>query len=354
MLGTLLDRFRKKGPRRPRSKAATEKRRSFLFVLLIVLAVVSSISIVGYGYYDTNVKPWHQPILKVNDTVFDMRYFVNVLRLYGVTSADSASSIVSTIEENELARQYLESEFPDVDLGDVTSDEAVEAKLRKNFVSYGLISDNATEDEYQQAYQKAQDSLKTVGVSMNDYEKLIIEPSLISEELKKQIGNRDYPATDNFEHAQVQALLVMGSDNATLVRTRWENGGPFDTLAKEESVSESLRDTATDNTTIEWVAKGIKSTAFDNWTFSETAIGVLSDLAQDSDSSENYWVIKVLARESRPLSNTDRDTLVSAASTKWLEDAKTTEENEIVNYLDEKGGTAKLTWALDQVSVSTS
>jgi len=58
----------------------------------------------------------------------------------------------------------------------------------------------------------------------------------------------------------------------------------FDTLAEEESVSESLRDTDSDNiSTIEWVAKALER-AFDNYTFS-AAPEVLSDPIQDSDST---------------------------------------------------------------------
>lgn len=353
MLGKLLDRFRQKGPSRPRSKAETEKRRRLLIVLLIVLAVVSSVSVVGYGYYDTNVKPWHEPILKVNGTVFDMRYFVNMMRLSGATSSEYAQYVVSGMEESELMRQGLEDQFG-VDIGAVTSDEAVEAFLRPIFVSNGKISDNATEDEYQQVYRDwVADWTETYGISEKDLIDLGIKPSLISEELQKQIGDAQYPATDNYEHAQVQALLVTGSDNATLMRTRWENGEAFDTLAEDESVSASIRDTGTDNATANWVARGIKSVAFDNYTFSATP-GVLSEPIQDSDSSGKYWVIKVLATEWRQLSDTDRDTLVGEAFDKWLEEAKNSGENEIVNYLNEEGGTAKLAWAVDHATVSTS
>lgn len=360
MLGMLLDRFRQKGPGRPRSRAESEKRRRFLIVLLIVLAILAAGGTIGYGYYDTNVRPWHQRIVKVNGTVIEMRSFVKMLRLgqsqessYS-SSTEWAQSVAAGMEENELIRQGLEDQFG-VDIGSVTSSDAVEAKLRETFVLYGLISDNATEDEYQQAYQNAQNSLKTIGVSIDDYEKLIIKPSLISEELQKQIGDAQYPTTDNFDHAQVQALLIQGSDNATQLRTRWENGEAFDTLSTDNSVSSYQRDTAADNTTIEWVPRGIKSEAFDNNTFSEnTSLDVISQPILDSDGSDNYWLIKVIAWQSRPLSESDRNTLISNAFTKWLEDAKNSENNDIVNYLDKKGGQAKLAWAVAHVTVSTS
>jgi hypothetical protein len=358
MLGKLLDRFRQKGPSRPRSKAETEKRRRVLIVLLIVLAVVSSVSVVGYGYYDTSIRPWHQRIIKVNGTVIEMRSFVKMLRLqqnsssYYSSEAEWAQGVATAMEENELVRQGLD-QFG-VDVSEVASDEAVEAKLREYFVSYGMISDNATEDEFQEAYKEAEKSLKTVGVSMGDYRKLAIEPELISAELQKQIGDAQYPVADNFEQAQVQALLITGSDNATQLRARWEGGEAFDTLSTDNSVSSYQRDLAADNTTINWVARGIKSVAFDNYTFSVEPGGGPSEPIRDSDTSEDYWVIKVITRELRPLSESDRATLINAAFTKWLEDAKNSEDNDIVYYLDEKGGQAKLAWALDHVAVSTS
>ena len=362
MLGKLLDRFRQKGPSRPRSKAETEKRRRVLIVLLIVLAVVSSVSVVGYGYYDTSIRPWHQRIVKVNGSVIEMRQFVKTLRLNGVTSSESAQQVATVMEENELMRQYLESEFPDADVGAVTSDEAVEAKLREVFVLYGLISDNATPDEYQQAYQDARDSLKTVGASMDDYEKLTIKPSLISEELQKQIGDRDYPVDRLVEHAQVEALLIQGSENATAVRDQWmgaaDQDAEFELLAADNATYKPVKKylkTNADNTTVVWVAKGVESTAFDDYTFSEnTTLGVISQTIPDSDSSGSYWVTKVLAIEWTPLSETDRSTLISKAFTKWLEDAKNPENNDIVYYLSKKGGQAKLAWALDHVAVSKS
>lgn len=348
MSGKLLDRFRQKGPSRPRSKAEREKRRRVLIVLLIVLAVVSSVSVVGYGYYDTSIRPWHQRIIKVNGTVIEMRQFVKTLRLYGGASSpsvDLAQQVATSLEENELMRQSLENEF------DISIDEeAVDAELRGM-----LVSDNATDEDFNEQYDNLVANLKSnYGVSVRDLRELYIKPSLVQKELQKQIGDRDYPATDNFDHAQVQALLITGSDNATQLRARWEAGEAFDTLSTDNSVSSYQRDLAADNTTVNWVPRGIKSVAFDNYTFSVAPGGGPSELIQESDGSEDYWVIKVIARESRPLSESDRATLINAAFTKWLEDAKNPENNDIVFYLDKKGGQAKLAWALDHVAVSKS
>lgn len=347
MLEKLQKRSEPKGPRRPRSKAESEKRRRALILLLIVVAIVASLGTVGYGYYNTDVKPWHQRIVKVNGTVIEMRAFVKTLRLNGATDSSSAASCAGTMEENELKRQYLGSEF-----GVTVSDNAVDAELRTM-----LVADNATEDQYQEALSGLRANLKNqLGLSIGDLKKLYVRPSLVDKELREQISDRDYPSTDNFEHAQVQALLIKGSDNATTIRTRWETGESFKALSSDNAVSSSVRDFSADNTTINWVAKGIKSEAFDNCTFAAT-YGALSDPIEDSDSPGNYWVIKVIARESMPLSDADRGTLVGKVLDKWLEDAKKSEDNNIVNYVfveggTAKGGTAKLNFALDHVALS--
>jgi flagellar basal body-associated protein FliL len=357
MLEKLLDRFREKGPSRPRTKTETEKTRRLVIVLLIVVAVLASVALVGYGYYSTKVRPWNQRILKVNGTVIEMRTFVYALRLqqgysqYYSSQAEWAQAVAGSLEQNELARQRL-AELG-VDVTDVTSSEAVDAKLREQLVSYGFMSDNATESEFQEGRKSFKKALKKIELSLGNYEKLAIEPELISAELQKQIGDVQYPATDNVEHAQVQALLVTGADAATVLRARWEAGEDFDTLADEDSVSESLGHVTADNTTIEWVAKGIQSEAFDNCTFSATP-GVLSDPIQDSDSTGSYWLIRVVARESRPLSGSDRETLVGEAYSKWLEEASDPANNDIVNYLSEESDATRLSWALDHFAVSTS
>ena len=138
-------------------------------------------AVVGYGYYDTSVRPWNQRILKVNGTVFDMRDFVKMLRLNDVSSADYAQYVISVMEDNEISRQRLNKDF-----GVVISDEAVEEELRELLG----MTDNSTEDEFRQAYKQAQDNLKTAGFSMGDFKKLYIKPMLVSEELREQIGER--------------------------------------------------------------------------------------------------------------------------------------------------------------------
>jgi hypothetical protein len=61
----------------------------------------------------------------------------------------------------------------------------------------------------------------------------------------------------------------------------------------------------------------------------------------------------VTGTEERTLSESDRTTLVDEAYDTWLSEAKESEENDIIYYLDRKSGAAKLKWAVAHVAVST-
>jgi len=337
---------RKGAPARGRSRWGREKRWRYIIEAIIVLTIVAVPAIVGYGYYDTRIKPWHQPIVRVNDTVFDMGYFVKMLRVYGLDSTSdissaisSAQSVATTIQDNELMKQGLEKDF-----GVVISDEAIQGKIREL-----VVSDNATDEEFQQKYKEVLDYYAKMGVTEKDLKQMIVAPILIEEELRQRVGDQAYPADQEFEHVRVQAMLVAGADNATAVRDAWSTDGDFDKLVVDYSPSKSYGETSSDNVTGEWIPQGIESAAFGEFAFAEESVGTLSNPIPESEGSENYWVIKVLEKGSRLLSAGDRDTLIGAAFGKWLEDAKSAEANKMVNYLDSADGYSKIYWALDHI-----
>jgi hypothetical protein len=264
-----------------------------------------------------------------------MRYFVKTLRLYGLDSTSDTSyveSVAAAIKNNELMKQGLKKEF------DVTiTDEAIEEELQEQLSSYDMT------------VEELEENLAGVGLSLKDFKQMYIEPSLVQSELKQRIGDQDYPADEEAEHVRVQAVLIEGTDNAAAVRDRWLAGDDFDTLVSDYSPSEYYPKTSsddTDNTTVEWLPEGIESAAFDDYAFAQGVDnGALSESIAESADSEDYWLIRVLEKGSRLLSEDDRDTLVGEAFNQWLEDAASDEANEIVDYLDY----SKIYWALDHI-----
>lgn len=326
-------------PKRKPSKWEMERRRRQFVIAVIALTIVSALALVGYGYYATRIKPWHQPIVRVNDTVFDMDYFVKMLRLSGAgqnpyQDVGLAQSTALTLINHELMRQGAQEQF-----GIVVSEEAVNGKIRE------LFGSGITDEEFEQTYRGAMEYLADISVSEGDFKRLGVEPEVIQSELLDRIGGADYPVSGLFPHARIQAILVVGSDNATVVKERWSEG--IEQLAGDFSASRYYPNT--DN--VEWVPMGLESSTFDDYVFGEGSdnLGWISDPIEDSEHSGSYWVVQVLGREDRPLDEEHRNVLVQQAFGEWLDDEKEPEVNAIINYVEGEAGLGKIDWALDNV-----
>lgn len=326
-------------PKRRRSKWEMERRRRHIVIVVIALTIVSALALVGYGYYATRIKPWHQPIVKVNDTVCDMNYFVKMLRLSGAgqnpyQDVGLAQSTALAMINYELMRQGAEEQF-----GVSASEEAVNGKIRE------LFGSGITDEEFEQKYQGAMESLPEIGVSEGDFKRLGVEPEVIQSELLDRIGDAEYPVSGLFPHAHIQAILVVGSDNATVVKERWSEG--IEQLAEDFSASRYYPNT--DN--VEWVPIGLESSTFDDYVFGKGSdnLGWISDPIEDSEHSGSYWVVQVLGKEDRPLGEDHRNVLVQQAFDEWLDNEKEPEVNEIINYVGGEAGLGKIDWALDNV-----
>jgi hypothetical protein len=336
---------RKADPKRKRSKWEVERRRRNLVLAVISLAIISAVGIISYGYYVTRIKPWHQPIVRVNDTVFDMDYFVGMLRLWGVgenpsAGVEAAQQRVAEMIGNELMRQSAEKQF-----GLVASEESVEGKIREIFGS------EKTDEEFEQEYRDVLKTLADMRLSEADFRRLygdsVAQPQVLRTELLARIGEERYPADGLFSHVHVQAMLVTGSDNATAVKARWSEGITQLSTAFPEARYYPTKEG------VEWLPKGIESTSFDDYAFGEGArtenLGLISDPIEDGDESGKFWVIQVLGTADRPLSEDDRNELTGAAFNEWLDNEKKPEVNEVINYLEGADGYEKIHWALDNV-----
>ncbi len=330
-----------------RSRWEVETRRRLIVEIVIVVTIVTALALVGYGYYDARIKPWHQTIVQVNHETFDMEYYVKMLRLWGVGSSDNpydlASSVGGVIVDYELLREAAASPEFAVEI----SQEDVAAKIRSYL---GYDSNTQSLEDF---YAQLQNLLAQVGLSWSDLERMLIKPMLLQEGIHRAIGDADYPSGVPVEQVRVQAMLVTGSDNATAAREQWAAGADFDQLTTDFSSSTSYGKSSSGSQG-EWMPRGIGETTFDEFAFGEGSVekfGLISDPIEDSEQAGKFWLIRVSGKEMTPLSQDDRDVLVSSAYRDWLESERESEDNVIVNHLDGDAGFEKIYWALQHVSV---
>jgi hypothetical protein len=98
----------------PRRRTARQKRLVNLrgwIVSLIVAVIVVALGLAGWGIYHFQVQPYNQPVIQYNDTTLNMRYFINMLKLYyrnappDTTIADFADYVEQQIQRNETLIQ---------------------------------------------------------------------------------------------------------------------------------------------------------------------------------------------------------------------------------------------------------
>ena len=145
----------------------------------------------------------------------------------------------------------------------------------------------------------------------------------------------------------LQGILVDSQATANELRDRITAGEDFKALAKEYSLHSSSKDNGGDMGSLS--LDDVKSQFGEQNLDTILALG-LNNLSQPFYQAEiskdsGYWLIKVLDKEKRTLSDDNRSTLVSQAYRDWLGNEMKSEENRIESYLNY----SKISWALDHL-----
>jgi len=229
-----------------------------IFIIAVVLAVI------GAGWYINRYQPLHETVVKVNDTKFNMNYYIKMLEYYGEGySSDFMYSltdrVVEIIQQNELVKQET------MKLGIMVSNSEVDDKL------------------------KERDPPLT-----KDYRDLVRAGMLVSK-LRDEYFDQQVPASAEQRH--VLAMLLESESQASEVKTRLENGDNFAELAAELSLDNLSK---TNKGDLGWHPENILSQLLGTSVFEEHAfnyeLGVLSQPIYDETKikSVGYWLIEAL------------------------------------------------------------
>ena len=256
--------------KRQLSRWQRQKRRQRLILGIGLFIIVTVLGILGVGWYVSQYQPLHQTVIKVNDTEFDMDYYVKMLKLYGGDEPDYymyglADEVMMIIERNELVRQGA------MELGISVSDEEVDKELKS----------------FDPPLSK-------------DYRDVVRIEMLISK-LRDEYFEQKVPLFAEQRH--VMAMLLESESQATEVRARLEGGEDFGELAGELSL-DSLSKAR--NGDLGWHLKDIlaelpTTSILGEYAFS-AGIGVLSQPLYDEEIIKDvgYWLVEVLERKQEP------------------------------------------------------
>lgn len=255
-----------------RSKGQKSERRRrirIIFISAISVVIVAIVSLFGWIYYNSQVKPYNQATIRVNDVTFDMRYFINMLKIYygNVSPASLVGYSEYGEQEVEQLAGYVEQQI-----------------IQNEIIKQGSL---ALGVQIERSDIKAQ--LKESGTPVTDEQ---IDILMAQKLIEKQV-----PSTQPQFH--VQAMLLESESAAQNARARLQAGESFEQVANDVSKIAVSKIT---NGDLGWVTARevnltVVSTKFGDMLLGIDA-GILSDPVYDDTVTKTfgYWVFKVVEK----------------------------------------------------------
>ena len=253
--------------RRQLSHYQRQKRRQRLIFGGGVFIIAVIVVIVLIGWYTGEYRPLRQTAIRVNDTEFDMGYYIDALRLSGEgQSAERlqslANSMVNEIERTELVRQEA------LKFGISISDDEVKKQIEGSDVP---IND----------------------ASLDVFRVRMLRDRLLAEYFSAQVPT-------SAEQVHIMAMLLESQRQADEIRGRLQAGEDFTALAEEFSldyptkVSKGDLDWAPENILTPWLGTSVP------WDYAiGSEVGTLSQPRYDEGASKavGYWLVRVQEKD---------------------------------------------------------
>jgi parvulin-like peptidyl-prolyl isomerase len=268
-----VEKPRREPTKRQLSRWQQQERRRRLILGVGIAIIVTVLGVIGGGVYTQwyvgEYKPLHEVLIEVNDTQFDMDYYIKMLDYYYRASqiepqqlTTFTDEVVEIIEQNELIRQEA------MKLGISVSDEEVDEEFRSH--------DLPVSEDYRD----------------------VVRTQLLVDRLLDEYFDEQVPTYA--EQRYILAMFLESERQANEVRDRIEAGEDFTTLAGELSLDDTSREKEGD---FGWHPEGILPLLLENSIVEEYAFsaeaGVLSQPIYDESRMKpvGYWLIKVLERD---------------------------------------------------------
>ena len=256
--------------KRQLSKWQRQQRIQRIIAIAGALFFVLIIGYIGYGYYDEQFKPLHEPVLKINDTVFDMDYYIKLLELHSqgkdaTETSEIADELISVIEYGEIIRSASS------ELGFGVNTDEVNSELKR----LGLPNDKVYRDT--------------------------ISSTLLANKLLQSYFDPKVPSA--CEQAQVQALFVESVEAANNVADKLSAGDDFSSLAEEYSLEAITKENGGD---LGWLPKDFAYMFLGSLGDSllteipfDIEPGVLSEPIYDGTVTKEigYWLVEVTEKD---------------------------------------------------------
>lgn len=211
-------------------------------MMVVVFSAILTV-LIAYPYYKVYEAPWHEMVLRVNDTVLDMRDYIRTYRLYaGPQDSGSFEVSLQVLEEMQF-RELIKQTAPKRNIRVIEQEVSEEIKRR-------LSDSGSDEREFAKRYEGF---LRNTGVSDREYREWI-RTDLLRDKLREQLG-QELPT--EAEQVRVHAIRVADWQTAEEIRQHLLAGGDFGKWARKETTDHRFKANGGD---MGWQIRGIIDT----------------------------------------------------------------------------------------------
>ena len=286
-------------PFKPKLTRAQVKQRQLRFLILGMI-VLGVLVIAGAILYQTYLAPFQKMVLKVDDQVVKMQYFLTRCHL----ANDDIDTTITQLEYEEIVKIEVKK------LGLSISDSEVNETLRDDAASSDNVSASAlTNDAYNKWFAS---ELKSTGLTGTQY-KDTVRTSLMAVKIQNAIYSN---LADTASQVHLHVIVVSSAAQAVQVKARLNNGEDFASVAKEVSIDSSTKDNGGD---IGWIPQGLL-TNYDSVIFSLN-VGQISDPVATDSTSSTFLIFMVSEKDTaRAVDSTMKQAMATSSFSAWLKD----------------------------------
>jgi cell division protein FtsL len=285
-------------PVNPKMTRAQIKQRQ-LRILLLAIIVVVILAVAGAILYQTYMAPYQRVVLKVDDKVVKMEYFLKRCQL----ANDDIASTITQLEYEEIVKINAK------DLGLNVPDVDVEKALRSDAANSDNVSENGlTEDAFNKWYRE---QLKSTGLTNAQYRDTV-RTSLMAVAIRNAIVSN---IPDTLEQVHLHVIVVSSAAQAAQVKARLDGGENFAAVAQQVSIDSSSAPYGGD---LGWAPKGLLP--YDDTIFSLNVGQISNPIAADSTSSSTAYLIFMVSEKdtARAVDATMKQNLAASSFSAWL------------------------------------
>jgi parvulin-like peptidyl-prolyl isomerase len=253
-----------------RSQQKPHKRKRNIIIAVILVVVLAAVGVGVWSYFEYQVKPYQRAAIRVNGVTFDLRYYINTLKLYyGKVSPSTLTDYTDYGEQDiEKFAAFVENQIVQNEI------------IKQGSQALGIQIERST----------IETKLKESNIPVtNEHVDALMAQELVAEEV---------PSTQPQVH--VQAMLLESESVAQEAIARLGEGESFEDVAVELS---KIPNYGIINGDMGWVTAREADLTVDSTKLGDIVFGadtgVLSGPVYDDTVTKafGYWVIKVVEKE---------------------------------------------------------